>query len=246
MIFIKNDLYNKIKKLINSEGFLIPDKGCGSVGLLLEEKLGLTNNEFPVADCDGIELKTSNIYSEYPITLFSCTLDGPDFYPLSSFVERFGKLDDKYPQTKVLYIRLSSTQYSNWGKFIKMRLIVDRKKEKIYILVLHANGKVIEKRVFWDFKTLESVIKRKISSMYFITYHVRRINNKKYCFFDDILVLKAKTFEDFLECLEQGKIDVYIKSGVFSSGLKEGKAYNHGTAFQIKKHMLLHMFEQKK
>lgn len=246
MIIINIELYNKIKKLINTHGYLIPNKGCGSVGLLLEKKLGLTNNDFPVADCDGIELKTSNIYSEFPITLFSCTLDGPDFFELSHIVEKFGKYDKKYRQTKILYINLSANKYSYWGKFVRMKLLVDRKKEKLFILVSHVNGKIIEKRSFWDFKTLENILLRKLSSMYLITYYIKQIRGQRYCFFDNVFFLKYKTFDDFLKLLDIGAINVYIKCGVYSFGPKEGSAYDHGTAFQIKKHMLLDIFEQKK
>lgn len=127
-----------------------------------------------------------------------------------------------------------------------MRLIIDRKKEKIYILAVHSNGKIIEKRTFWSFETLRNIVNRKIALMYLVTYHTRYLFNNKICFFDDIFVLRLKSFEEFLNLLETGAIFIYIKCGVYSYGPKEGLPYDHGTAFQIKKNMLHSIFVQKK
>ena len=72
------------------------------MGLLLEEKLGLESNSFSVADINGIELKVLKKNSIYPITLFNCTCDGPDFFELNRLVNSYGARDYTYPDTKFI------------------------------------------------------------------------------------------------------------------------------------------------
>ena len=121
ILILKEKLEN-IKKLGGIK--LPPDKFC-NIGLLFESILGIDKNQLPIADIDGIELKVLKDNSKYPITLFNCSCDGPDFFELNSFVARYGAKDYIYNSTKILYIDLVSTNYTNWGKNLKMKLDID-------------------------------------------------------------------------------------------------------------------------
>lgn len=247
MIIIKNEfqaLDKKIKKIKEKGLIAVPNLGSGSVGLLFEKELGLNNNDFAVSDIDGIELKVTKKASCYPISLFSCTCDGPEFFELNRLVDKFGVYDPEYKNTKILYIRLSAKNFTNWGKYLKMKLVVDYKQKKLYIMVAHTNGKVIEKRAFWDFDTLDKSLERKLRYLCYVTYRTSYINKKKYCSFDDVYYLENEGFMRFLELIESGDIFVYIKYGVYKSGCKAGRSYNHGTAFQIKKSSLFCLFKR--
>ncbi len=54
---------------------------------------------------------------------------------------------------------------------------------------------------------------------------------------------KYKSFEKFLELLSEGKILVDIKCGVYKTGPKAGKPYDHGTGFQIDKVYLNELYD---
>lgn len=235
-----------LKKMLNSikESYIeLPSNKFVNVGLLLEHLLGIEINSFSVADIGGIELKVSKQNSVYPITLFSCTCDGPDFFELKRFVNKYGVRDRIYKDTKILYAQLFCTEYTQWGKNLKMKLSIDYNTRKIYIVVAHANGKIIERRAFWNFSTLEGLIERKLRIMCLCNYSILYRNNIKFCKFNDYVFLKCLGINNFLYLIEKGFISVSIKYGIYKSGLKKGTSYNHGTSFIIKKNALDKLFE---
>lgn len=222
---------------------MVPRRGFGEIGMLLENQLGIDNNDFSFADIDGIELKTSDCLSKYPISLFSCGCDGPDFFELKRLVERFGVCDYDFPCAKVMYICLSNKEFSNWGKNLKMKLDIDWQKEKVFIIVANTNGKIIEKKSYWNFSTLENIMERKLKYMCYVLHKTSFYNKRKYCKFEKVIFLKNRGFIHFLRLLENGEIIVNIKYGVHKRGRKAGQAYNHGTAFILKKNALFYLFE---
>lgn len=236
------DLKNKIENSILNYYIKLPNNKFTNVGILFEKKLGLESNSFSVADINGIELKVLKKDSIFPITLFNCTCDGPNFFELNRLVNSFGVLDYTY-NTKILYIDLYCNKYSSWGKNLKMKLQIDYKKEMIYIIVAHSNGKIIEKRAYWNFSTLEQLLNRKLKVVCLCSYVIRYANNSRYCKFCNYEFIQFINFEKFLNSLENGYIFVGIKYGIYKRGPKEGKSYNHGTAFRIKKNALFEIFE---
>lgn len=243
MINIINNLKIKLNEIIGQE-FCVPFKGKGSVGMLLENKLGIESNELPISDINGIELKTSNIESKYPISLFNCNFDGPDFFETKKFVERFGVYDKNFNNIKVLFISLNSKEYTPWGKKLKMKLYVDYSERKIYILVANVNGKIIEKRAYWDFKTLEEIVTRKINYVCFVFYTTSFVCGTKFCCYENYYFYRLKSNDSFFKLLNEGQISINIKFGVFKNGKRAGQSYNHGVAFQIEKNALPLLFDQ--
>lgn len=236
-------LKKQLEKIRDSEAVELPLNSYVNVGLLLERKLGIPLNDFSVPDIDGIEIKVSRISSGLPITLFSCTCDGPDFFEIKRLAETYGTYDKQYKKAKVLFITLSAREFSSWGKKLKMKLHIDSARKKIFILVANANGKIIEKRAFWNFATLEDTLVRKLSYMCCCRYRIYYKNSKKICRFIEFDYLKYRGFNFFLQVLRTGLIQVNIKYGVHKFGNKKGSAYNHGTAFLIKNSALNDLFE---
>lgn len=241
---VVNNLEEKVERL-KEEGWIeVPRKGFGEVGMLIESKLGLDTNSFPVADCDGVEIKVQGQNSKYPLTLFSLTCDGPDFYEMRRLINRFGIKHDTYPDIKVMFLRIKANEYTSWGRYLKFKLYIDWKLERIYIIVAHSNGKIIEKRAFWEFDSLRACIERKILNMCYITVIPIFFNSKKYVKCSDVQFYKCRGFKQFLSLIDQGKIFVNIKTGVYKTGKKAGKPYDHGVGFQISKCDFLELFEK--
>lgn len=239
-----NTLNTKFEAIREKGWIMIPRKGFGEVGMKFEKELGLSNNDFPIADFNGIEIKVKNKNSNYPISLFSCTCDGPELYELKRIVQKFGICYTDNSDTKLLYITLSGRYFSYWGKYLKMKLHVDRRKKKVYILISHANGKIIEKRAFWEFSTLQGILERKLLFLCVVTSESSFINKTRFTRFINAEYLKLRNFDKFIELIENGMIFVNIKFGVYKSGQKKGKSYDHGTAFQIKKIALYNLYEK--
>ena len=52
----------------------------------------------------------------------------------------------------------------------------------------------------------------------------------------------GRTFEKFINLLEQGKIRITFKVSIYKKGKKKGKNYDHGTGFDIKEEDLLQLY----
>lgn len=246
MIFIKNivkELEARLELIKQKKGLSTFYNGYGRFGLSLEKELGISINDLPVPDINGVEIKTQKVNCKYPMSLFNATCDGPDFYELNRLVSRFGACYSKYNKTKVLYIDLSAKEYSYWGKYLKMKLQIDYKNKKIFIIVANANGKLIEKRAFWNFSTLEEVLNRKLKYLCYIRYESYYQKNKHQYKLYDVHFCSLKDFDSFLSLVENGEIVVNIKYGIYKSGVKKGKSYNHGTSFRIKSGAIFDLFD---
>lgn len=246
MIFIETnfqELKRKIDIVKNKRWIRIPKKGYGEVGLKFEEELNLSNNDFSVPDFNGIEIKVKRITSNYPITMFSCTCDGPELFEMKRIVQKYGANSSSKQKSKVLFITLSCLKYSNWGNFLKMKLEVDRRDNRVYIVIAHSNGKIIERKAYWQLSTLDEIMKRKMHYLCFVTYDTIYSGKARYaCFLDDNYLV-YRDFDKFVELLESGDIVVNIKCGIYRDGTKAGKLHDHGTSFQIFKSALFELYE---
>lgn len=237
-------LNKKIDEIKARGWILVPRRGYGEVGLLFESLLGITSNEFSVPDFDGIEIKVQNRISKFPLTLFSCTCDGPNFYEIKRIVDKYGIINKKYDNAKSLFISLSCTSFSNWGRYLKMKLYVDHKKQKLYILIAHVNGKIIEKKSYWDFSTLKDCLERKLKILCYVVSDSILVNGKKFVKYSEVYFYELKQFENFIILLQNGYIVVNIKCGIYKKGPREGQSYNHGTSFQISTDAIPKLFQQ--
>lgn len=232
MIFINKNLINIFNNIKLLEWIPVPERGYGSSGLLFENILGLKNNSLQSADYNGIEIKVKSIFSKFPLTLFSLCFNNQNFSELQRFVNSYGVVNKTY-NVKVMTVKIKANEYTFWGKNIRLKLICDKKKKKIFLLVKHSNGKIIEKKCFWDYESLSNLIKCKITNICIVNCTWRTMYNFKFVNFLDISFFKLISFEKFLDAIEDGSIFVKIKCGVHNSGKNKGQAYYHGIEFQI-------------
>lgn len=170
-------------------------------------------------------------------------MDGPDFFELNRFVNRFGICDREYTNTKVLSISLSNKEYSMWGRYLKMKLVVDYNRKKIFILVTNVNGKIIEKKSYWNFDSIKEIVERKLNYLCFVQADIIYSKLVKYVHYDTMSFYKFKNFNTFLRLLNEGTITICIKCGVYKNGNKKGQRFDHGTAFLLQKDKLSELFE---
>lgn len=241
MIFIKNNLI-KIFDNVNLLGWIpVLERGYGSSGLLFENLLGLKNNCLQIADYNGFEIKVRSLTSKFPLTLFSMCFNNHNYEELRNFLDRYG-VKDKIYKVKTMAVVIQANQYTYWGKNLKFKLVCDRNKKKIFLLVSHSNGKIIEKKCYWDFDDLKHVLENKISNLCIVTCFWRNKYGFDFIKFIDISFFYLISFEKFIECIENGIIFVKIKCGVHKAGKYEGQQYYHGVEFQIEYDNLFKLF----
>ncbi len=180
----------------------------------------------------GIEIKVKSVTSEYPLTLFSLCFNDRNYLELSRFVNSYG-IKDKVYNVKTMSIKINAICFTFWGKNLKFKLICDRRKKRLYILVSHSNGKVIEKKCFWSFESIESIIKKKLNTLCIVDCNSKFFYDFKFLRFESIYFYKFISFDNFIDAIEDGSIFIKIKCGIHKKGKLKGTQYYHGIEFQI-------------
>lgn len=237
------ELKEKLDDIIKKSIYPLKGKGSGECGMLLEKLLGIEANSFSVADIDGIELKVHSINSLHPITLFSCTFDGPNLFEIRRIVERYGMNVNGCNSCKILYVRVSAIKFFNWGRYLKFKLYLDDKTQKLFLIVAHSNGKIIEKKSYWEYSTLFSILERKLKQVCFVSIKTSYVGGVKFVEFIDYSFFKLKSFDHFIFGLKTGKIIINIKYGAYKYGERKGMPYDHGISFQINKEDINILFD---
>lgn len=218
-------------------------KGSTGVGITFENLLNINENNFEIPDFKGIEIKTKRSYSSAYTTLFNATPDGPGFHETARLKSNYGYPHSKYKIYKVLNNSVFATQKTRIGIRYYFQLNIDRKREKVFLLIFDIHGNLIENEIFWYFDTLKEKLYRKLNLIAVIDSKVKTIGTQEYFKYFNLTIYKFKGFEDFLALLETGIIRVTFKINVFLSGKRQGEIHDHGTGFDIKESDLLKLYD---
>ena len=112
-------------------------------------------------DYKGIEIKCTQRFSRYDITLFSLSFDGPSLYESNYLLETYGIKDTIYKKYKKLTISLKLNKKVSIDNKYYFELKID--KEKIYIKIYNNEGIPIENRGYIYLDTIKKrfLIKQK-------------------------------------------------------------------------------------
>lgn len=223
--------FDEIKKLGWIKGII---NGNSSVGRTFETLLGNNENSFEIPDYNGIEIKTKSSKINVFSTLFNCKPEGLYYKETERIKDTYGYPDKNFKEYKVLNNSIFCDKKTNIGNKYLFQLKVDKDKRKIFLYIFDSKNNLLENDVYWDFDILEEKLYRKLKYLAYV--HAIKKYNKEGIFFKytKINFYKLKDFEKFINLLEQGKIRITFKVGVYKKGVKKGKTYDHGTGFDIK------------
>lgn len=241
------ELKTKFEKISNKEWIKSDGKGSGSIGTTFEKELGLNNNSFEIPDFKGIEIKSKKIKSikKNPyITLFNATFDGMYLFEMKRLYESYGWTDKLFTNSKILYANIYGKYLSKMGEKYKLKLKIDYKEEKVFLLIYDLNNKLIDQECYWTFDLLEEKLTRKLSYLAVIKADNKFINNIEYYNYQELNIYTLKNFNTFLKLLENGLIKININIGIYKNGKRKGKYYDHGTSFSIKEKYLTKLFNK--
>ena len=216
---------------------------CGGIGITFENLIGIPANEFEIPDFGQIEIKTKTLGSDSYTTLFNCVPTGPHYHEVKRLKDSYGYPDSILKDKKVLNAIINCIYEVKIGLDFYLIIRVDRKKQKLFLLVLDRHKNLIEKKIYWDFDILEEKLNRKLKYLAIITAKKKVIEGKKHFNYNSMKILKLKNFETFIELIEKGIIRVSFKLGVFRSGNRIGKIHDRGVSFSIKEEDLTYLFE---
>lgn len=232
---IIEQLQEKFKR-ISEKGYIKGIYNCSSsIGRTFENELNLPRNEFGVPDYNGIELKTRRAYSKSRITLFTAVPDGTDLFEIERLKNLYGYPYKKDRRYKALYADVYGNKLTFGGRKYQYKLEVNRRQEKVYLLVYDRYSKLKEKRVYWSFKYLERKILNKLQCLAIVDVWPKNIDGWNYFKYYKINFYDYKGFDIFLQLLEDGIIIITLKIDIHLDEKRYGHTYDHGCSFRIKK-----------
>ena len=236
-----NEKFNQIK---NSGWIKSTINGNSSIGRTFETLLGNNENSLEIPDYNGIEIKTKMSKKNIFTTLFNCKPEGLYYKETERIKDIYGYYDKDLPKYKVLNNSIFCNKETLIGNKFKFKLVVNKKKQKIYLYVYDLNDNLLEKDVYWDFDTLKEKLYRKLNYLAYVHAIKKYSKDGIYFKYTKINFYKLKNFEEFIKLIEQGKIRITFKISVYKKGKKKGKTYDHGTGFDINEDDLLSLYEE--
>lgn len=226
-----NEKFIKIKNLGFVDG--INEKSKGNAGITFENLIGKENDNFQIADFDGIEIKVQNSFNSRLIRLFSLVPSNCFGIELKRLRNCYGKNDYFFKNVKTLQGFISTTTISKISNEYKFQLKIDYLNEKLYLLVFDKSNNLIEKKVYWDFDDLSKIFERKLNILAIVNFKKKKTNNNTQFHYTEINYYKIKSIVVFFKLIELGKIKINFDLGIYRSGKRIGKEHDNGIFFYL-------------
>ena len=223
--------FNDIKKL----GYVKSVRsGVTGIGATFEYLLGKQEENFELPDFKGIEMKTKRGYSNGNVTLFSAVPDGENFFETKRLKEEYGYPDEVLKNYKVLNTCVSAKEKIKVGINYQFKLEVDRISENVFLCIYDNNDRLLEKKVYWTFETLQEKLRRKMQVLALVSAWPTKRSGIEYYKYYKIEFYVLSSFSNFIKLIEKGIVKINFKIGIFRSGKRLGEMHDHGTGFTIK------------
>lgn len=229
MMLLKKE-FNRIKNM----GYVKSTRGgTTGIGKTFEDLLGKAEDTLETPDYLGIEIKTRRAYSYAYTTLFNASPKNEKSNEVNCLVNTYGYPDKILLKSKVLNISVNADKSTLVANKYLFKLFINRKEQKIYLGISDKNFNILEKQVFWEFGTLKEKLTNKLKYLAFVKAWPRNLNGDLYYKYYHIDFYQLRGFEEFLYLVEEGKIRITFKLGVYRSGDKLGEIHDRGTSFEI-------------
>lgn len=229
-------------------------KNDGAVGNILEDLLGIQENNLPIPNAAEWELKAQRGNSSSLTTMFHSEPSprAIGFVPqllLPFYGWKHKQAGKKYPSNEMSFRQtIHAGNYSDRGFIVK----IDKAEQKIKVSFnakkvaekhkawLHKVNndiglKELNPQPYWGFDDLSNIVGTKLLNCFYVQAEVKRENGKEYFHYNRVLMLQKFSFEGFLKELENGNVlvDFDARSG-----------HNHGTKFRMRKNCLPNLYQK--
>ena len=251
-IITKEQLIEEIRK-VSKQGWIKSVKRTkttrndGAVGNTLEKLLGIPENNLPIANSNGWELKGQRLHTSSLVTLkhYEPFPRGADIVskmllPLYGWPHK--EAGKKYPRNEMSFrSTTSATQFTNRGFSVivdrqqrKIKFVFDSKKVDTSDSEIVSWLKSVESRVglgqfnpepYWGFDDLRDLMGAKARNCFYIIADSKLERGREYFSYQSLLMLSGFSFDNFLSCIDRGIIQVDFDART---------RHNHGTKFRIK------------
>ena len=244
----KEELISEFRRIEAMGWIMVPSKrkkNDGSVGNLLEDLLGIPENNLPIPNAAEWELKAQRAETSSLVTL--CHQEPspraaslvPDML-LPNYGWPHTEAGKKYPENEMSFrATLNASTFTDRG----FKVSVNRKNERVEIVFdsskcdkeKHAQWlETVRKRVglgalptlpYWGFNDIYTKVGSKLTNCFFVQAETKREAKNQYYHYNNVLMLKNVDKDKFIDAIEQGVIYVDFDART---------GHNHGTKFRIK------------
>ncbi len=227
-ILLLNKKFNEVKKM----GWVKSLRnGTTGIGYTFETLLGKKEDRSSNPDYYGIEIKTMKYFSKKKIHLFNLT---PNSSPLiiKKIMEKFGYPDKDFPEYKVFHVSFKVNKLKRLKNEI-IKLNVNNEKKVIELIELGNNFDFEKVFLSWSFESIKNVLNLKLSTLAVVKACYKKIENEDYFFYNKINFYRIRSFDNFINLLNNGIIDVNFKIGIKKNSENLGEISDKGTDFSI-------------
>ena len=226
-------LFFKFLNIRNQGWIRTMRNGSTGIGYTFEKLLGKNEDSLSLPDYYGIEIKTMRLSSKQKIHLFCANPDGDYKHPIERIISKIGYPDKKNPKYKIFNFTFWGDKFSRIGYYKMGRLVIDKKKKKINLIIKNINGSTIPVNVSWSFNLLKEKLNNKMKKLAVIKAYNTIENGTEYFYYKGIDFYTIKDFDTFINLIEIGIISISFQLNIYRSGARKGLTYNHGTSFSI-------------
>lgn len=254
-LITKDELIQSFKEL-EAEGWIENYRGRndGAVGNIVEDRLGIPENNLPIPNAAEWELKAQRTSSDSLLTLKhsepsprAAKLVPNMLLPLYGWPHHGAGA--KYPESEMSFrSTTNAVSYTDRG----FKLHVNRKEQKVEFIfdpahceARHSDWlKSVGERVglkpfeinpYWGFLDLYTSIGNKLKNCFYIRAEVKKEGGKEYFHYNDVRICKNVNLDKFINAIESGAVYVDFDART---------GHNHGTKFRTSYKDLPMFYEQ--
>ena len=237
-------LINEFKK-IAKKGYIKSDvKGTGAIGLTFEKQLNKKYDDMYFPDYNGIEIKCTGRFSNYPISLFSVAFEGPTFPEINRILEKYGYSDKTYKDKKVIFANLNTTKPELVNKKYYFKLDISEEDKKLYLCVYDLNLNLIERESYIYLDTLYTHLKLKLSKLAIINASIKKEPESTSFRYYKIRIYNLISKEKFLLGLKKRMIYARLIARTVKSGSQEGRVKSKNLLFLLDKQYIEKIYDK--
>ena len=238
-----NDLIEKFN-IISEKGYIkgISNNYKNSCGLTFENEIGKSVDSSYSPDYKDIEIKCKQKNSNFNITLFSLSFNGPSLYESYYILKKYGKKDDSLLNKNKLYIKLKFNEKVYYNSYY-FELKVDNEKKLFYINIYDKDLKLIEKRGYILFINLRKRVLTKLKKLCLIKSQKKKKEEGLYFKYYQISCYKFKGFDNFLNMIKNNIIKCTLSLRYSKNEKTYGQNKSRGIIFSLAEKDLSKVFD---
>ncbi|MCX6148312.1 MAG: MvaI/BcnI family restriction endonuclease [Candidatus Kapabacteria bacterium] len=235
---MKTKILEEFKK-IKDQNFIDSNRKHNTgIGKTFEDLLGIKENNTKEPDYEGFEIKTQRLKSKSKITLVTKSPTEPK--NANSYLKaNYGKPHKVFKEVNIIHFSTFGNDFRPKKSNIQFKLDVNRIDKQIHLIVKNVELGSCDNSIFYTFEDLMTST-QKLNNLFLVIADAKTINGKEEFHFSKAKVYENFIFENFLNAVEDGRIQFDLRIGVYATG----KPHDHGSGFRIHRDNLKDLYSE--